>query len=130
MTARRRRSARGGLGLLSRPADDDPLVGVANLFDVGVVFALGFLVALLSALRLVDLFDPEARVTVSIERPDGLEVIVRDGNRTTVRRLTRAVGEGDGTRLGTAYRLRDGSVIYVPEGAAAGGSPPAGSERR
>jgi len=111
--------ARAGLGLLRGGArDEDPLVGVANLFDIGVVFALGFLVALVSALNLLDVFDPESRVTVTVERPDGLEVVVKEGDEVTVRRLSQQIGSGDGRRLGTAYRLRDGSVVYVPEGEA------------
>jgi len=108
--------AHRGLGLLSNRGDEDPMAGVANLFDIGVVFALGFMVALLSAIRLMDVFNPEARVTITTEREDGLEVMVRDGETTTVRRMTRNVGSGDGTRLGVAYRLKDGTVIYVPEG--------------
>lgn len=107
---------RGGLGLLSGGArDDDPLVGVANLFDIGIVFALGFLVALINAMHLMDVLDPQARVTVTVEREDGMEVVVREGEEVKVRRLTQEVGGGDGRRLGTAYRLKDGSVIYVPE---------------
>ena len=114
MTTKRR----GGLGLLSDPADDDLLTGVANLFDIGVVFALGFMVALVSALNLLDIFQPDQKVTITKEREDGLEVIVRDGEKVTIRRLTKAMGSGDGVRLGAAYRLPDGSVVYVPEGEA------------
>lgn len=107
---------RRGLGLLSQGEEDDLLAGVANLFDIGVVFALGFMVALISALNLLDIFDPDQRVTITKEREDGLEIIVRENDRTTVRRMTQTVGSGDGTRLGTAYRLEDGTVVYVPEG--------------
>ncbi len=106
-----------GLGLLGSQEDDDLLSGVANLFDVAMVFALGFMVALISALNLLDLFSPDQKVTITKEREDGLEIIVREGRQTTVRRLTKSVGSGDGVRLGTAYRLQDGSVIYVPENA-------------
>lgn len=109
------RRSRQGLGLISSEGDDDLLSGVANLFDIGVVFALGFMVALISALSLLDIFDPDQRVTITKEREDGLEVIIRENQQTTIRRLTQNVGSGDGTRLGTAYRLADGSVIYVPE---------------
>lgn len=105
-----------GLGLLSgRTSDDDPMAGVANLFDVGIVFALGFLVALVSALHLVDVFNPTGTVTVTRERPDGLEIMVKKGREITVRRLTKEPGSGNGTRLGVAYQLGDGSVVYVPE---------------
>lgn len=113
------RAARG-LGLLAgRTSDDDPMAGVANLFDVGIVFALGFLVALVSALHLIDLFNPSSNVTVTRERPDGLEVMVKKGNQVTVRRLTKEPGSGNGTRLGVAYQLGDGTVVYVPESAEA-----------
>jgi len=110
------RSRRRGLGLLAQDADDDLLTGVANLFDIGVVFALGFMVALISALNLLDIFDPQQRITITKEKEDGLEIVVRENQQTTIRRLTRTVGSGDGTRLGIAYRLEDGSVVYVPEG--------------
>lgn len=106
---------RRGLGLLTEGNDDDLLAGVANLFDIGVVFALGFMVALISALNLLDIFDPDQRITITKEREDGLEIIVRENQQTTVRRMTQSLGSGDGTRLGTAYRLQDGSVVYVPE---------------
>ncbi|MHA7837613.1 MAG: DUF2149 domain-containing protein [bacterium] len=109
------RNRRRGLGLLGSGESDDLLNGVANLFDVAMVFALGFMVAFISALNLLDVFSPDQKVTITKERKDGLEIIVREGRRTTIRRLTREVGAGDGIRLGTAYRLEDGSVIYVPQ---------------
>lgn len=89
---------------------------VANLFDVGIVLALGFLVALISALNLLDIFAPDQKVTITKERADGMEITVREHGKTTTRRLSKTVGSGDGTRVGTAYRLEDGSVVYVPEG--------------
>jgi hypothetical protein len=111
-----RRNSRAGLGLLRGAGEDDPLAGVANLFDTGIVFALGFLVALVSALNLLTIFEPNSKVTISTENADGtLDVVVKDGQKTTVRRVTKQIGSGDGTRLGVAYRLADGTVIYVPE---------------
>jgi len=118
------RGRRRGLGLLGPSEGDDLLAGVANLFDVAMVFALGFMVAFVSALNLLDVFSPDQKVTITKEREDGLEIIVREGRRTTIRRLTRTVGTGDGVRLGTAYRLEDGSVIYVPEGGVPEGTDP------
>ena len=97
---------------------DDLLSGMANLFDLGIVFALGFMVALISALDMLDLFMPDQKVTITKERADGLEVIVKEGQKTTIRRLSKQIGSGEGTRLGTAYRLEDGSVVYVDDAAA------------
>jgi hypothetical protein len=105
-----------GLGLLAGShADDNPLSILANLFETGLVFALGFMVSLISALNLLDMFNPDSKVTITTERKDGMEIMVKEGQKTTIRRMTKNLGTGDGQRLGTAYRLEDGSVIYVPE---------------
>ncbi len=74
------------------------------------------MVSLISALNLLEMFNPDSKVTITTEREDGLEITVREGKKTTVRRLTKQVGSGDGIRLGTAYRLEDGTVVYVPDG--------------
>lgn len=85
-----RKHSRSGLGLLRGAGEDDPLAGVANLFDTGIVFALGYLVALVSALNLLAIFDPKSKVTVTTERSDGsLEVVTKEGQKTKVRRMTK-----------------------------------------
>ena len=44
------------------------------------------------------------------------EIITRKGTEIEANRVTAdAVSGGDGVRLGIAYRLPDGQVIYVPE---------------
>lgn len=104
------------MGLLSSNGDvDDPLAAVANLFDLGFVLAISFMVSLIMALNSLSLTDPDAKVTITTERKDGLQIMVKQGNKTTVRRMTKNIGSGDGERLGVAYKLEDGSVIYVPE---------------
>lgn len=107
---------RRGMGLFSSNSDiDDPLAAVANLFDLGFVLAISFMVSLIMALNSLSLTDPEAKVTITTERKDGLQIMVKEGNKTTIRRMTKNIGSGDGERLGVAYKLEDGSVIYVPE---------------
>lgn len=95
--------------------DNNPLSIMANLFETGLVFALGFMVSLISAMNMIDMFNPESKVTVTTERKDGIQIMVKDGKKTTIRRMTKNLGTGDGEKLGVAYRLEDGSVIYVPE---------------
>jgi hypothetical protein len=107
---------RRGTGLLSNTGEgDDPLAAVANLFDLGFVLAISFMVSLIMALNSLSLTDPDAKVTITTERKDGMQIMIKEGNKTTIRRMTKNIGSGDGERLGVAYKLEDGSVIYVPE---------------
>jgi hypothetical protein len=107
---------RRNMGLLNASGEgDDPLSAVANLFDLGFVLAISFMVSLIMALNSLSLTDPNAKVTITTERKDGLQIMVKEGNKTTIRRMTKNVGSGDGERLGIAYKLEDGTIIYVPE---------------
>ena len=98
------------------PLDEDPMAGVANLFDVSVVFIVGLMITLFSVYRMGDLMDPESEVTLVKTNAEGLrEVIVKKGTEITAYELTGETLGGDGERLGTAYRLADGQIIYVPD---------------
>ena len=101
---RRTSIARKGFG---DPAfrDDDPMTGVANLFDIGLVFIVGLLLTLFSAYRLQDLFDSKSEMTIMKQQASGeMEIIVK-----------KEAAQGKGNRLGVAYRLEDGSMVYVPD---------------
>jgi len=96
--------------------DDDPLSFVTNLFDVSVVFIVGLMITLFSVYGLGDLIDSESQVTMVKTNPQGeQEIIVKAGTEITAYRVTDATATGNGERLGTAYRLADGQIIYVPE---------------
>ena len=97
--------------------EEDPLAGIANLFDVSVVFIVGLMISLFSVYRMGGLLDPETEVTMVLTSPNGdQEIITRKGTKIEAYRVTAdAVSGGDGVRLGIAYRLPDGQVIYVPE---------------
>lgn len=96
---------------------EDPLSGVANLFDVGVVFIVGLIGALLSTYSLLDFLSPKSEITVVRKNDNGqIEIVTKKGRQVKVEKVTDKKLQGEGTRLGTAYRLKDGKVIYVPEG--------------
>jgi hypothetical protein len=100
--------------------DEDPLSGVANLFDVSVVFIVGLMISLFSVYRMGDLMDPDTEVTMVKTNASGAsEVIVKKGTQIEAYRVTGEQLSGDGERLGTAYRLSNGQIIYVPDGATA-----------
>jgi len=102
---------------LPEEVEEDPLAGIANLFDVSVVFIVGLMISLFSVYRMGGLINPDTEVTMVITNPDGeQEIITRKGTEIEAYRVTTdAVAGGDGVRLGIAYRLPDGQVIYVPE---------------
>ena len=97
--------------------DEDPLAGVANLFDVSVVFIVGLMISLFSVYQMGGLLDPDSEVTMVITKANGeQEIITRKGTEIEAYRVSSdAVAGGDGERLGVAYRLADGQIIYVPE---------------
>ena len=95
---------------------EDPLLGVANLFDVALVFIVALLLSLMSTYRVLDFFNPESEITVMKKVGDQWRVITKKGKEIRVERITnRKVGGSQGQRLGTAYRLKNGRVIYIPE---------------
>jgi len=95
---------------------EDPISGVANLFDASVVFIVSMMIALFMAYNMLDLLDPKSEVTITRKTPDGrIEVITKKGKEIKARKVTDKRLSGEGERLGTAYRLKDGKVIYVPE---------------
>jgi hypothetical protein len=97
--------------------DDDPLTGVANLFDLGLVFIVGLIVTIFTAYHLQDLFNEKSSFTMMKKAADGqLEIITKEGKKIKAVKVSREEAKGRGTRLGVAYRLEDGSLVYVPEG--------------
>lgn len=94
---------------------EDPISGVANLFDVSVVFIVSMMIALFMAYNMLDLMDPKSEVTITKKTAGGIEVITKKGKEIKVRKVTDKRLSGEGERLGTAYQLKDGKVIYVPE---------------
>ncbi|WP_374266066.1 DUF2149 domain-containing protein [Zoogloea sp.] len=100
---------------LTEDADgDDPLLSVVNLIDVFLVLVAALLLAV--AKNPLNPFTDE-RVTV-IRNPgtSGMEVVVKEG-----RKIEHFRGDGasqsaaGGVRAGSAYRMPDGGLVYVPE---------------
>lgn len=96
--------------------DEDPLAGIANLFDVSVAFIVALLIALFSLFASGRMLDPDSNVTLMKENEQGeLEIITKRGPEIKVQKVTDRSMSGEGQRLGVAYRLGNGQVVYVPE---------------
>ena len=90
-------------------AEEDPLAGLVNLFDLWMVFSIALLLALVGASKLPE-FSAASANDLSSEMPSNEERSKLDRFRMSQEKLT-----GEGQRLGTAYRLKNGEVVYVPD---------------
>lgn len=100
---------------LDGEALEDPIAGVANLFDASIVFIVSMMIALFMAYNMMDLLDPNSEVTIVKKNASGeMEIITKKGKEIKASKVTEQKLSGRGERLGTAYRLPDGRVVYVP----------------
>lgn len=99
-------------------ADDDPISGVAQLFDVSIAFIVAVIAALFTLLSSQQLLSEDSEWTITRKDKQGnIEMIEKKDNRIIKKKVTDAKATGNGVRLGTAYELEDGQVIYVPDDA-------------
>lgn len=89
----------------------DPLDGLVNLFDLGIVLAVAFLLAALSSLDLTEvLTDREAAreklepKSIVIDPDEEAEAVDLEPGQTVV---------GTGEQIGRVYRLEDGRLVIV-----------------
>jgi hypothetical protein len=90
----------------------DPLDGLVNLFDLGIVLAVAFLLAALSSLKLSDLLTEE-NVTVVRSSKGSETVIVKKGDQVRSVELNGRRVVGEGRRIGSVFRLEDGRTVFV-----------------
>jgi hypothetical protein len=86
----------------------DPLDGLVNLFDLGIVLAVAFLLAALSSLNLTKAItktglSPVAPGTIQISPGQTIHTLPTPGAHTV----------GPGNKVGTVYQLPDGRLVYV-----------------
>lgn len=102
------------LKLLHEPESDDPILSVVNLIDLFLVI----IAALLITVAQNPLLNPFSRRDVTVVTDAGkptMEIVVKQGEKLERYKASGEMGAGDGVRAGVAYRLKDGSMIYVPE---------------
>jgi hypothetical protein len=97
-------------------SENDPMSGVANLFDIGLVFIVGLIVTLFTAYHLQDLFSEKSEITLLKKSKDQeMEIITKKGKKIKAVKVSKQKAEGRGERLGVAYKLENGSMVYVPD---------------
>jgi hypothetical protein len=98
---------RATLGRHGRFADDagDPLDGLVNLFDIGIVLAVAFLVAGLGL-----------GVNATTGRIGPRSSTAPATTTTVPQQQPGATASGRGAAIGTLYRLADGRLVVVEPG--------------
>ena len=103
--------------LLHNQNDTDPMGTVANLFDVAMVFAVALMVALVSRFNMTEIFSKEDYTMVKNPGQENMEIITKEGKEIK-RYIPSEQKESSGKRgkkVGVAYELENGEIIYVPE---------------
>jgi hypothetical protein len=85
----------------------DPLDGLVNLFDLGIVLSVAFLLAALSSLHL------SGSITKHGLKSPARAIQIKPGEKVAPLPTPGATTIGRGTPAGTVYRLDDGRLIYV-----------------
>lgn len=99
----------------ARSRDDragDPLDGLVNLFDLGIVLSVAFLLAALSSLDLTSALTSKSKAEQAT-RPVDAVVTKKDQQVKEVRLKPGERVVGRGQPIGTVYRLSDGRTVIV-----------------
>lgn len=102
---------------LAHNEDDDPMSMVGNLFDVAMVFAVALMVALVTRYDMTEMISREDFTMVKNPGKENMEIITKEGEK--INRYTPSEDQSKsgnrGKKVGIAYQLDNGEIIYVPE---------------
>lgn len=103
---------------LASEEEDDPMSVVSNLFDVAMVFAVALMVALVTRYSMTEMFSQEDFTMVKNPGKENMEIITKEGekiNKYTPSEDQSSKSGKKGKKVGIAYELENGEIIYVPE---------------
>jgi len=101
------------LRLLEEAEADDPILSVVNLIDVFLVIIAALLLSV--ANNPLNPFTEDDFTLIKNPGEAHMEVLIKQGETLEHYKSSGQIGQGEGAKAGIAYRLKDGSMIYVPE---------------
>lgn len=107
---------------LDESESDDPILSVVNLIDIFLVI----IAALLVTVARNPMLNPFSKQDVTIVTDPGqpnMQMLVKQGDKIERYRASGQIGQGEGQKAGVAYRMKDGSMVYVPETASSAPQP-------
>jgi hypothetical protein len=95
--------------------DDDPVLSLVNLIDVFLVIIAALLLAMGS--HPLNPFSAEKITVIRNAGQADMEIVIKDGRKLERYKASdlKPGSAGQGVKAGVAYRLPDGSMMYVPE---------------
>jgi hypothetical protein len=103
---------------LSDDEEFNPMRAVANLFDISMVFVVALMVALVVRFNMSEIFSKEDYTMVKNPGKENMEIITKKGEKIekyTQQASTEPSNGRKGKKVGVAYELENGEIIYIPE---------------
>lgn len=101
--------------LLHEPETEDPILSVVNIIDIFLVIIAALLITV-ARNPMLNAFNKQDVTVITDAGKTSMEMIVKKGEKIERYQSSGNIGSGDGEKAGVAYRMKDGSIIYVPEG--------------
>jgi len=101
------------LRLMDDNIDDNPMSSVINLIDVFLVVIAALLIVIAE-----NPLNPFSNDDVTVIKNPGkanMQMMIKKGKEIKTFESTGSIGEGNGIMAGTAYKMEDGSFVYVSE---------------
>lgn len=100
--------------LLHEAETEDPILSVVNLIDVFLVVIAALLIVVAKN-PMLNVFSKQDVTVITDAGKSTMQVMVKKGEKIEHYKSRGQIGEGQGDKAGTAYRMKDGSIVYVPE---------------
>lgn len=99
--------------LLDEDESINPALSVVNLVDVFLVLVAALLIAI--AQNPMNPFLEENVTVIKNAGQPNMEMVIKNGETIETYKSNGEIGSGDGVKAGVAYRMTDGSIVYIPE---------------
>jgi hypothetical protein len=99
--------------LLNEDEDLNPASSLINLVDVFLVLIAALLISI--AQNPLNPFTADNVTVIKNAGQDDMEVIVKKGESIEHYESSGEIGGGQGVKAGVAYKMADGTMVYVPE---------------
>ena len=99
--------------LLDEDEAINPALSLVNLVDVFLVLIAALLIAI--AQNPMNPFLEENVTVIKNAGSPNMEMIIKNGEKIETYKSSGEIGSGEVVKAGTAYKMADGSIVYVPE---------------